>query len=455
MCKARKPMRMRPKAKSLIGCLRDFLTPEVWKQVRNAGNPRKKPRWDVHPLLFVLLTMTWACGDSLPEKFETARGFYVLCHEKKRRPGESFQGFQQALEKLTMPVLRALAGGIRRRLEKLLTKRLAVGGFIPLGCDGTRCECPRTEELERRLGVSGKEDSAPTIWITALVHLPTGVPWSWRCGCGSKSSERKHLCLLLSCLPKRAMVVTDAGYYGYQVIRELVDAKVFFLIRMCSNVTLYVEGIEDSGAFHDGEVLYWPENVQNKGGKPLRLRLIRVPGKKSGQDVWLLTNVLDVERFSRQTASRFYRWRWENEGYFRTYKRTLGKVKLMSRTVRCLHREAEATMIATQLLLAQGAVAMPEAAAGEETPVCSPRKVLLEVRRAMQGGLPDRIARRFSERLGRLCRERRYRRSPKQKREWPRRKSHKPPGPPQILPLSTVQKALLVQILGGDYNSNC
>jgi len=354
-----------------------------------------------------------------------------------------------------MPVLRALATGIRRRLEKLLAKRLVVGGFIPLGCDGTRCECPRTEELEKRLGVSGKEDSAPTLWITALVHLPTGVPWSWRLGCGSKSSERNHLCRLLPCLPKLAMVVTDAGYYGYEVIRELVDAEVSFLIRMCSNVTLYVEGIGDLREFRDGEVLYWPENVQKKCGKPLRLRLIRVPGKKPEQDVWLLTNVLDAARFSLQTAGRFYRWRWENEGYFRTYKRTLGKVKLMSRTVRCLHREAEATMIATQLLLAQGALAMPEAAAGEEAAVCSPRKVLVEIRRAMQGGQPARIARRFSERLGRSRRERRLRSSPKEKREWPRRKSHKPPGPPQILPLNTAQKALLVQLLCESYNSNC
>jgi hypothetical protein len=448
-------MRMRPKAKSLIGCLRDFLTPEVWKQVRKAGKSRNMPRWDIHPLLFVLLTMTWACGDSLPEKFETARGFYVLCREKKRRPGESFQGFQQALEKLPMTVLRTLANGIRRRLEKLLAKRLAVGGFIPLGCDGTRCECPRTEELEKRLGVSGKEDSAPTLWITALVHLPTGVPWSWRCGCGSKSSERKHLCQLLPCLPEQAMVVTDAGYYGYEVITELVRAKVDFLIRMCSNVKLYVEGIEELNEFQDGEVLYWPENVQNKGGKPLRMRLIRLSGKKPEVDVWLLTNVLEPQRFSPQTASRFYRWRWENEGYFRTYKRTMDKVKLMSRTVRCVHREAEATMIATQLLLAQGAVAMPEAAAGEEAAVCSPRKILLEIRRAMRGNQSDCVARRFSERLGRLYRERRSRRSAKQKREWTRRKAHKPPGPPQLLPLTTAQKALLAQLLGENYNTNC
>jgi hypothetical protein len=59
------------------------------------------------------LTMTWCCGDSLPEKFEAARGFYVICHDKRRRPGETFQGFQQAVGKLPMAVLRALTRGIR------------------------------------------------------------------------------------------------------------------------------------------------------------------------------------------------------------------------------------------------------------------------------------------------------------------------------------------------------
>jgi len=452
MSQARKPIRGRPRARSLMECMRDFLTPEVWKQVRNAGNPRKMPRWDVHPLLCVLLFMTWTCGDSLPEKFATARGFYVLCHEKKKRPGETFQGFQQALEKLTMPVLRTLANGIRRRLEILLAPRLAADGFIPLGCDGTRCECPRTEELEKRLGVFGKEHSAPMLWITALVHLPTGVPWSWRFGCGGKASERKHLCLLLPCLPKLAMIVTDAGYYGYEVIRELIQANTFFLIRMCSNVKLYVEGLEDASKFYDGEVLYWPENVQNKGGKPLRLRAIRLPGKTSESDVWLLTNVLDAERFSRQTASRFYRWRWENEGYFRTYKRTLGKVKFMSRSVRLLHREAEATMMATQLLLAQGAVAMPKASADEAAAVCSPRRVLLTIRYAMQGGMS---ARKFAERLSHATREQRNRETRKQKREWPRRKPHKPPGAPQILSLTTDQKALLAKVLDQKCHPNC
>lgn len=67
--------RMRPAAKSLPQAMREFLTPTVFKQVRNTFCRRKCPRWDVHPMLYVLLLMTWCSGDSLPEKFEVARGF--------------------------------------------------------------------------------------------------------------------------------------------------------------------------------------------------------------------------------------------------------------------------------------------------------------------------------------------------------------------------------------------
>jgi hypothetical protein len=48
-------------------------------------------------------------------------------------------------------------------------------------------------------------------------------------------------------------------------------------------------------------------------------------------------------------ASQFYPWRWENEGPFRTYKQTLKKLKLVSRTVRLVHRELEGSLLAVQL----------------------------------------------------------------------------------------------------------
>ena len=78
---------------SLVQCLGHFLTPQVWKQAHQAVPRRRAWRWQTQPLLFILLAMTWCAGDSLPERFETARAFYVAVHQRRRRPGRTFAGF--------------------------------------------------------------------------------------------------------------------------------------------------------------------------------------------------------------------------------------------------------------------------------------------------------------------------------------------------------------------------
>ena len=437
MANARKRARQRRRARSLIGSMREFLTPEVFKQVRNASNRRKCPRWDLHPLLYILLLTTYCCGDSLPEKFEAARGFYVACYPKRKRPGASFTGFEKAVAKLPMPILRTLAAAIRGRVGTVFADRWKVGDFIPFGCDGTRQACPRSEELEKRLGTFGKEGSPPMIWNTSIIHLTLGFPFCWRLGKGGKSSERSHLMHMLRWLPAAAMIVADAGYVGYDVAATMIASGVFFLIRMSSNATFYSEADEPLDEFREGIVYYWPKTQQDGGKPPIRGRLIRIHSNRQKMDVWLFTNVEDTKQLSLETAGVFYRWRWENEGFFRTYKRTLKKVTLMSRTLRLVHREAETSMIATQLLLCQGALAMPAPKKGAIPVMCSPRGVLLEMRRDISG---RRQSKPFCERIAQTQREQRERTSAKQKREWPRRKPHAPPHPPVLLRLSDDQK---------------
>jgi hypothetical protein len=63
-----------------------FLTPQVWKQALQATPRRRARRWQAQPLLFVLLATTWCAGDSLPERFETARAFYVALHQRRGHP---------------------------------------------------------------------------------------------------------------------------------------------------------------------------------------------------------------------------------------------------------------------------------------------------------------------------------------------------------------------------------
>jgi hypothetical protein len=448
MRQARKPGKLRPHAKTFRDCLRKFLTPGVWKQAQKVRLPRRHwPRWQTQRLVLVLLLMTWCCGDSAAERFETAKAVTTVCLPKRRRPGKTVQGFQKALARMPVAVLRGVATGVRQALLRLLTRHWRVHGFVPLGCDGSRVECPRTAELERYLGQAGKQHSAPTLWVTALVHVALGVPWAWRWGKGT-ASERSHLIQLVALLPRAALVIADAGYVGFELALTLVGAQVAFLIRVSSTVTLYTEGKLRLERFREGECLYWPLAVQQRQQHPLRVRLIRIRGRKKRGDVWLMTNVLDQRRLPWAVAAQFYRWRWESEGLFRTFKRTLAKVKLVSRTLRLVHREAEGALLATQLLLAQGAWGLRPVRGAAAAVPCSARKVLLAIRQEIYGMLRPCRRSSFRQRLAAARRERRPRRSAKVKRDWPRRRPTRPPKPPRLLTLTAKQKRLISKLNG-------
>jgi Transposase DDE domain len=444
-----KTRRSTRQARSMASCLRQFLTPQVWKQAR-AGlkKQRKDARWDFHHLVLVTLAMTWSLGESTPEKFEMARGIVAICRPKRRRAGITSQGFQKALGRLPMRPLVALAGALRGRLISLLGDDLAYGGFIPLGCDGSRLECCRNDELLARLGRAGKAACSPSLWVTAVVHLTTGVPWSWRLGMGN-ASERDHLRRLLPSLPKLALIVADAGFDGYDLAVAILDSGASFLIRMSSKSHLFAAESVDPDRFRQGKVSYWPGRARQAKLPPLRLRLIRVRGRRRGKDperavdVWLLTDV-EAGRMSIAQAGSFYRLRWENEGLFRSYKRTLKKVHLAGRTVRAVHREAYGSLLACQLLLAQGAWALRGSRDRAKAVVpCSPRQALLSVRKELRAAMASDRRESYRDRLARGARERRARTSPKQKRVWPQRTPHKPPKPPRLLTMNDKQKALL------------
>src|ERR1700752_4704537 len=110
------PANRRPMPRSFLDSLHELLPPAIWKQAKQARGKTKSPRWTTQPLVLTLLAMTWCCGDSFAERFETAKGFVAVCLQKRRRPGKSAAGFQEALAKLPTRVLRVVAAGVRRRL---------------------------------------------------------------------------------------------------------------------------------------------------------------------------------------------------------------------------------------------------------------------------------------------------------------------------------------------------
>jgi hypothetical protein len=435
---------MRTQYISFPVALTRFLTPQVWKQAHQVHRPKKTAsRWDLQPLLLILLLMTWTTGNSENERFETARAFYVACHQHAQRPGKTLQGFQQALTKLPLPVLQALSAGVRRCLQQVFARYWRSDGFLVMACDGSRLECPRSKALEKALKPSGKTDSAPMLMVSALVLLPAGLLWAWTVGPGN-ASEHALLLQVLPTLPRQTLLVADAFYQGYDLYTAILEAKMSFLVRASSRSQLYTEQQRPLARFREGLVWYWPEEAQNKGRPPLRLRVIRVRGKKK-HDVWLLTNVLEPQRLGRRRAAEIYRWRWGIEGVFRIYKRTLPKIKLWSRTEALVYREAEVSLLGLQLLLAQTA-STRRGAEGRVIVLGSARVELLRLRGAIITTIGERLGpwqrRWYRQRLAQIQTGGPGR---KVRRKWPRRKDHKPPKPPKIRVLSRGLKVKMAK----------
>jgi hypothetical protein len=266
--------------------------------------------------------------------------------------------------------------------------------------------------------------------------------WAWQIGLGT-ASEHFHLQCLLRSVPSNTLLVADAAFVGYDLFHTLMERKLGFLFRASSRAYLYTERHTRLERFREGLVYYWPGWAQKKHLPPLRLRLLCVRGKKV--KVWLLTNVLEAERLPLAAAGQIYRWRWQNEGFFRTYKRTLSKFKLKSRSVALIHREVEGSLLAVQLLLAHGALALQQ---GPQRPVLRPsaRHVLRVLRQEMQRQLSLHLGKRqhqsYLERLQEARLEQRQRTSSKVRREWPRRKKHRPPAAPQLRTMPPTLKTL-------------
>jgi hypothetical protein len=439
-------MRFPTTPRSLRDAFHQFLTPQVFKQAHQVARiAHDPPRWALAPLVWVALTMSWCSGQSQEERFVLARAAYVACHPRTRRPGGTLAGFLSALARVPMPVLRALAAGVRQRLGQRWLESLRIGGWVPLACDGTRLECPRSAELQQHLGEAGKPGSAPTVYLTTLVLLPIGVVWSWCWGKGT-ASEHHHLRQLLRTLPWRSLLVADAAYLGYELFAAIRQVNAAFLVRLSSKAYLYTMEQTPLTQWEQGPVYYWPTKVQQSGRPPLAARLLRIKSQKA--DVWLLTSVLDSTALSRETAGQLYRWRWRNEGLFRDYKRLLSKVKLSSRTVALVHREAEASLLALQVMLA---LALEPSARGSGLRPGSARRELLRLRGAIQASLRELGPWQMAEYQWRLSvvrtGERPKRISAKVRQKWPRRKEHTPPKPPNLRVMSAAIKAKLAKVL--------
>ena len=202
---------------------------------------------------------------------------------------KSYQALTDALIRYGPQLLAKLCRRMHELLQEVGGTGWRVGLWLPLAVDGSRTSVPRTASNEQRFCKPAKKKTknkkknankrsrkanqqrskrrrkkhynpqavGPQMWLTLLWHIGLRLPWCWKVG-PSFDSERGHLQAMLDeqTFPENTLFCGDAGFYGYDFWRSILDRGHQFLVRVGSNVRL----LTNLGVVRlRGDVVYcWP-----------------------------------------------------------------------------------------------------------------------------------------------------------------------------------------------------
>jgi len=381
-------------------------------------------RWAARMLVFAAILMSWDEGATQVGRFTHARKALTAMFPTRRSVGKTYQGFIKRLLPLGERLLETVTFHLRGVLEQMAGPFGTREGLAAFAIDGSRIECPRTKANEAAFGHAGKKGCGPQMWLTTLWHMGTGLPWAWKQG-RSDDCERHHLRQMLHLLPAVALLVGDAGFVGYELLREILASGRSFLVRVGGNIQLLKE-LGWVKRYGPDTVFLWPP--KHRGQAPLILRLIEL--QRGDQKVYLLTN-LSAESLMDRQAGALYSMRWGVEVFYRSLKQTLEHRTMRSRAPAQAQAELAWSLVGLQLM---GLMSVREMIARGVDPlgwsVAATRDL---IRPALHGcGHHPLGAQGWKNRLAACLKDRYVRTNSKTSRDWPDRKHERPPGPPKI-----------------------
>lgn len=399
------------------------------------------------PLQLAAAALLWAWSDEadLGERFFAARRLSQHLFQPTRQFAGSVQAFLKMLVRWTPAFVACLQVAFREQMRTALAADWLVHGFVLFGVDGSRFELPRTLSNEaayspppkprkgkKRKPRKNPHDAAhtkkatvPQMWLTLLWHVGTGLPWAWRNG-SSDSSERGHWREMLGELPKDALIVGDAGFIGYDILRAVLESGRAVVVRVGSNVHL----LSKLGwSKQVGSTVYlWPDHAARKGQPPLVLRL--VVSQQGKHPVYLVTSV-NAQQLTDHQVIDIYRRRWGIELFYRHFKQTYDRRKLRSASAPHANVEMQWSLLG---LWAMALYAQVELTKQQLNPQqLSVAKTLKAFRRMARDYLhPIAKGCSLNHLLHRALRDT-YQRRNKASRDYPRKKKADPPaGAPEI-----------------------
>jgi Transposase DDE domain len=412
----------------LAGALKQILPASLFSPPEGRSDPAR--RWVGLLLGYVALLMAWDGGPSLADRFDAARAAVIEMFPSLRRVGDTYQGFIKTLALSGAGMLDRIHGHLRRQVVQMDGCWLQMG-VLAFAVDGSRVECPRTAANQKELGCAGKKKTGPQLSLTTIYHMGSGCPWDYRMGPGT-DSERIHLRAMISPLPPQAFLVADAGFIGYDLLRDILASGRHVLFRAGSNVTL-LKDLGYAQVQEDSTVYLWTSKAQKSNNRPLVLRLIVLGSGR--HPVYLVTDVLNEQALPLESAGVLYRMRWGIEVFYRSLKQTLRHRKMRSGAPAQAKMELSWAVTGLWVLSLLGAQAI--VSRGKNPVSLSVAMALRAVRQTMTGRADRR--RDLRSRLSAAVKDSYVRKGSKSARDWPHKKTERPPGPPKIQQAKTGQ----------------
>lgn len=400
--------------------------------------PHGNAEWT--PLLLATTAVVWAWQSlgTLTSRFDEARTITAKLNPDKTVPA-TYQSFVKALAVDSAALVNCLVVTLRKRMRQVAGTHWKVGRWCVFAFDGTRLQAPRTADnqtwFDQPMSVTGKKKRSRK---KRSQRSDRGRPQAWLTVCWHLGSE----------LPDGSLVTADAGFVGYDLLRQVTESGHELLVRVGSNVRL----LKSSGYIkrrkgHGGAelVLLWPDKMVRKKQPPLVLRIIRV--RDGRQPMALVTSVLMERDLSDKQALEIYRRRWGIEVFMRTFPccdleaETFEKGQLLSGAPANAERELAWSYVAlwsVQLLGAKGLIAegLDPCELSSAQAIHALQRTLI-VLSSKPVNLLAAMAQPHNDG---------YERADKSSRDFPRKKKGKPPGLPQLHPLKDIHHAALREI---------
>jgi hypothetical protein len=429
---------------SLASAISTIFTASFFSILKGLGSlGQRSCGWTVPRLVLMSLIMGWSSAQSLQDRFEECREYLIEMVPGRKHPGGTYQGYIKARAKISDRQLLALKDHLRDHHRRIAGLSWTRNGWLAFSVDGTRVEVPRTARNEEAFGCAGRKKTGPQLSLTTLYHLGTGLPWAWQIGAGTVS-EQAQLYQMLDLLPPGSLLVADAGFTGFDLLQRLLARGVQVLVRMGSNRTL-LKGLVDARVRTDGEVVwFWPTKKRSTV-LPLMLRLIRIESANRSP-VYVVTSVMDSDQLTDRQAAEFYRMRWGQEVFYRSFKRTLGNYKMRSDSHKEAQRELDWAMMA---YLTLGLLSVAGMIRDDQDPFhWSPAGSLRVIRRSMRNKKRFRRKGDLRVLLEEAVKDRYRRNGSKKARDFPRKKNDPPPGIPKIREAKEEEKDCAKKIYG-------